>query len=191
MLAVIEYMKILAFAGSNSVQSINRKLVIHTLTYFQNIEINLLDLNDYEMPLFSVDRQSKDGFPQKAYNFLAQVESCDAIILSLAEHNRSYTVAFKNIFDWCSRIDINIFKSKPMFIMSTSPGGFGGGNVMAAAMAFFPKCGAEIIESFSLPLFNQNFKDKIGITNEELKDQYETKLSNFKNNLENQKLLIT
>ena len=62
---------------------------------------------------------------------------------------------------------------------------------MAAAMAFFPKCGAEIIESFSLPLFNQNFKDKIGITNEELKDQYETKISNFKNNLENQKLLIT
>ena len=80
MLAVIEYMKILAFAGSNSVQSINRKLVIHTLTYFQNIEINLLDLNDYEMPLFSVDRQLKDGFPQKAYNFLAQIESCDCLL---------------------------------------------------------------------------------------------------------------
>lgn len=162
MLAVIEYMKILAFAGSNSVQSINRKLVIHTLTYFQNIEINLLDLNDYEMPLFSVDRQSKDGFPQKAYNFLAQVESCDAIILSLAEHNRSYTVAFKNIFDWCSRIDINIFKSKPMFIMSTSPGGFGGGNVMAAAMAFFLNVALKLLKAFRFHYLIKILRIKLG-----------------------------
>lgn len=45
-------MKILAFAGSNSSKSINKKLVIHTLSFFENADVTLLDLNDFEMPLF-------------------------------------------------------------------------------------------------------------------------------------------
>jgi NAD(P)H-dependent FMN reductase len=175
-------MKILAFAGSNSLQSINKKLVKHTATYFSNCEINLLDLNDYEMPLFSVDRE-KIGFPELVHTFLYQVENCDAIIVSLAEHNRSYSVAFKNILDWCSRLDMNIFKNKPMLLMSTSPGGFGGGNVMNTAKPFFPKCGADVIETFSLPSFYQNFNEETGITHPELKTDHESKIMIFKEKL--------
>jgi len=172
-------MKILAFAGSNSSQSINKKLVKYTLTYFSDCEINLLDLNEYEMPLFSVDRE-KTGFPELVHTFFHQIENCDAIVVSLAEHNRSYTVAFKNILDWCSRLDMNIFKNKPMLLMSTSPGGFGGGNVMNSAKPFFPKCGADVVETFSLPSFYQNFNDATGITNAELKTDLENKILVFK-----------
>jgi len=173
-------MNILAFAGSNSHQSINRKLVQHCLSHLPNVKINFLDLNDYEMPLFSVDREKQDGHPPQAHKFREQIEECDGIVVSLAEHNRSYTVAFKNIFDWTSRIDLNIFRNKPMFLMSTSPGGFGGGNVMTAAKSFFPKCGADIIETFSLPSFYQNFDEALGIKNAELKTDFETRLQVFK-----------
>lgn len=172
-------MKILAFAGSNSSQSINKKLVKHTLTYFEGAEINLLDLNDYEMPLFSVDRE-KIGFPELVHTFIKQIDACDAIIVSLAEHNRSYSVAFKNILDWTSRLDMNIFKNKPMLLMSTSPGGFGGGNVMNSAKPFFPKCGADVVETFSLPSFYQNFSETEGILNAELKADFEAKIAVFK-----------
>ncbi|MCC5929121.1 MAG: NAD(P)H-dependent oxidoreductase [Cyclobacteriaceae bacterium] len=143
-------MKITAFAGSNSTKSINRQLVAYTLERFSEFEIAFLDLNEFEMPLFSIDKERVNGIPEKALQFRAVMAEAEAIICSLAEHNRSYTVAFKNIFDWCSRVDLNIFASKPMFLMSTSPGGFGGGNVMNAAKSFFPKCGANIIETFSL-----------------------------------------
>lgn len=172
-------MKITAFAGSNSSHSINRQLVRFALTYFQNAEINLLDLNDFEMPIFSVDREEK-GYPDQAYNFIKSMDQADFIICSLAENNRTYSVAFKNVLDWCSRIDLNIFKHKPMLLMSTSPGGYGGGNVMNAAKGFFPSCGANIVTTFSLPRFNETFDEQKGIIDVELLKNFEIEISHFK-----------
>ena len=65
-------MKILAFAGSNSSRSINKQLVSYVLTYFTDAQTQLVDLNDYEMPIFSVDRESKDGIPVAALDFAAK-----------------------------------------------------------------------------------------------------------------------
>lgn len=173
-------MKILAFAGSSSHSSINKKLVEWTLTYFStNNTLEVLDLNDYEMPIFSVDKE-KLGYPSAALDFRKKIESADALIISLAEHNHNYAAAFKNILDWCSRIDMNIFKQKPMLLMSTSPGGFGGGNVMNIAKTFFPKYGANIIETFSLPSFNKNFDEQDGVINVDLKQELEAKIESFK-----------
>ena len=45
-------MKILAFAGSNSTVSINKKLVTFASTFFSENEVEILDLNDYEMPIY-------------------------------------------------------------------------------------------------------------------------------------------
>ncbi|MCB9033427.1 MAG: NAD(P)H-dependent oxidoreductase [Chitinophagales bacterium] len=149
-------MKILAFAGSNSSTSINKALVQFVLKQFPEHEINLIDLNDFEMPIFSIDRE-KNGIPNEAHLFLKHIEDADIIICSLAEHNRSYTVAFKNIFDWSSRINVKVFQNKPMLLMSTSPGGFGGGNVLNTAKTFLPQFGAAIKATFSLPKFYENF----------------------------------
>ncbi len=59
-------MKIFAFAGSNSSTSINKQLVKFVLKSFPNNEINLIDLNDYLMPVFSVDLE-KNGFPEEFF----------------------------------------------------------------------------------------------------------------------------
>lgn len=173
-------MKILAFAGSNSHQSINRKLVIHTASFFKEQEITLLDLNDFEMPLFSVDREANDGYPEKAYKLIDHISDTDLIILSLAEHNGSYSSAFKNVMDWCSRTNSKFFQNKPMLLMSTSPGGFGGGNVMNAAIVRLPKLGADVLTTFSLPSFHQNFDQETGILNPELHETYLSKINEVK-----------
>ncbi len=172
-------MKIVAFAGSNSSTSINRQLVQFVLQSFPEDEINLLDLNDFEMPIFSVDREKK-GFPEQAHQFLAAIGASDVIICSMAEHNRNFTAAFKNLFDWCSRINVKVFQDKKMFVMSTSPGGFGGGNSMALAQKNFPAFGAEIIESFSLPKFYENFDEENGVINPELLKELNDKIADFK-----------
>ncbi len=174
-------MKILAFAGSTSSTSRNRELVKFVLKSFTSDEINFIDLNDYEMPIFSVDREKK-GYPEEAQKFLKDVESCDVIICSLAEHNRIYTAAFKNVYDWASRIEVKVWQEKPMFLMTTSPGGYGGGNVMEHAKKYFPQFGADIRETFSLPKFDENFdRQKVEITNPELADALREKIENFKN----------
>lgn len=172
-------MKILAFAGSNSSTSINRELVKFVLKSFPEDEINLIDLNHFDMPVFSVDRE-KNGFPDEAHNFLKQIEDCDVIICSLAEHNRSYSAAFKNIFDWASRINVKVFQNKPMLLMSTSPGGYGGGNVMNTAKTFFPQFAADVKETFSLPKFYENFDLESGVINPEMLKDLNEKIESFK-----------
>ncbi|MET3038196.1 NAD(P)H-dependent oxidoreductase [Chryseobacterium sp. NRRL B-14859] len=177
-------MKILAFAGSTSSTSINRELVKFVLKDFQNEELNFIDLNDFSMPVFSVDLEKK-GFPDEAYRFLKVIEECDVIICSLAEHNRSYSAAFKNIFDWASRINVKVFQNKPMLLMSTSPGGYGGGNVMNTAKTFFPQFAADIKETFSLPKFYENFDLENGVINPEMLNELKGKILSFKNQIAN------
>ncbi|MEM9224979.1 MAG: NAD(P)H-dependent oxidoreductase, partial [Pseudomonadota bacterium] len=65
-------MKVLAFAASNSRASINKQLVGHAINVLtQEIEPNadceLIDLNDYEMAIYSIDRQTEGGIPQLAH----------------------------------------------------------------------------------------------------------------------------
>jgi len=179
-------MKILAFAGSTSSTSINRELVKFVLKDFQDDEINLIDLNDFDMPVFSVDREKK-GFPDEAHDFLRVIGECDVIICSLAEHNRSYSAAVKNVFDWASRIDVKVFQNKPMLLLSTSPGGYGGGNVMNTAKTFFPQFGADIKDTFSLPKFYENFDFESGVINPNLLKELKDKIGNFKNQIKTEK----
>jgi len=153
--------KIVAFAGSNSAQSINKRLVTHAADVLNasvpgGVDTDILDLNDYEMPIYSPERQAA-GFPPQAQAFFDKIGSADALIVSLAEYNGSYAAAFKNIFDWCSRIDMALFQQKPMLLMATSPGPGGGQHVHGAAMASFPFFGANVVASFQFGPFGEHF----------------------------------
>jgi chromate reductase len=61
-------MNILAFAGSNSRQSINRKFVTSVSKYYKEADdtVEILDLNDYAMPIFSVDLEKEEGIRARA-----------------------------------------------------------------------------------------------------------------------------
>jgi len=54
-------MKILAFAASSSSQSINQKLARFAASLLEQAQVEMLDINDYEMPLFSTDREQVLG----------------------------------------------------------------------------------------------------------------------------------
>lgn len=169
-------MKILAFAGSNSKHSINKKLANYAGHLFENAEVDLIDLNDYPLPLFSVDVEKEVGFPKEAEAFLKKIEEADFIVLSLAENNASYNVGFKNVFDWASRKDKKVFQNKPMLLMATSDGKRGGSSVLEFAAKTLPHYGAAIKATFSLPKYYDNFNEEKGIINEELKQQLLTQI---------------
>ncbi len=163
--------KIIAFAGSSSRNSINKQLAIYAAGLFENAQVEVLDLNDFEMPLFSVDREKENGIHNLAHDFYAKIGSADLIVLSLAEHNGAYATAFKNILDWTSRINNKTFQEKPMLLMATSPGTRGGSSVLDIAAKRFPYQGAQVKGTFSLPTFFENFDAVHGIINPELKKQ--------------------
>ena len=117
---------IIAFAGSNSKNSINKALAVHAAKLVEGVEVNVLDLNDFVLPLYGIDFENEYGIPVNAHKFLNAIKSSDGIVLSLAEHNGAYATVFKNIFDWMSRIDGKLWNDKPMLLMATSPGRRGG-----------------------------------------------------------------
>lgn len=161
--------KIIAFGASNSQHSINKQLATYTANLFKNALVEILDLNDYEMPLYSIDYEKQHGFPQLAHDFFAKLGEPDLLIISFAEHNGAYSTAFKNIFDWTSRINGKVFQGTKMLLMATSPGVRGGISALEIAKDRFPRQDAKVVGSFSLPSFNDNFDPEKGITNEDLK----------------------
>lgn len=174
--------KILAFAGSNSKKSINKKLATYAANQVDNAQIEVLDLNDFDLPLYGIDLENDQGIPKDAVKFLDLIKQSDGIVLSLAEHNGAYSTAFKNVFDWMSRIDGKLWSNVPMLLMATSPGGRGGATVLEIAKGRFPYMGGNIVADFSLPSFFDNFSED-GIKNEELASELNEAIVQFQNNL--------
>jgi len=178
-------MKILAFAATSSTRSINNQLVRYAARqieeeYLDEIETEILDLNDYELPLFSEDREAEIGQPELAKAFLEKIGHSDAVIISFAEHNGSYTVAYKNIFDWASRINPKVFQNKPMVLLATSPGPGGASSVLATAAASAPFFDGEVKASLSVPGFHDNFDVEQGrINNDEIDNQLFTAVNSL------------
>jgi len=173
-------MNIVAFGGSSSKKSINKQLATYAASFFEDANVQILDLNDYEMPIFSLDIEKKDNYPIQAINFVEQIGATDLLIISLSEHNGSYSAAFKNIFDWASRVATQTFQQKPMLLMATSPGPRGGISVLDTAKVRFPFHGAKILGTFSLPEFNKNFDESLGITDPELLRKFEKLIASAK-----------
>lgn len=170
--------KIIGLAGSNSKKSINKQLVGYALSKLDGFSNAVLDLNDFEVPIYGIDLENERGIPENAQKLSDSIEGADAIVLSLAEHNGSYAAVFKNIFDWMSRINPKVWRNKPMLLMSTSPGGRGGAGVLAGAKMAYPHQGGNIIAEFSLPSFFNNFKDE-KIENEEFEAKLNVAVSEF------------
>lgn len=181
-------MKIVAFAGSNSSRSINKKLVTWVSSLFSEHEVEILDLNDYEVDLYSIDREEQNGFPERVMAFSDKLADCDLILLSLAEHNGAYTVAFKNLLDWCSRIpNRTVFHDKPIFLMGTSPGKRGASTVLGIAEQRFQWNGGKVYETFSLPNFYDTFEQSVGIMDAEKKSELQEKVAALRIRLKNEK----
>lgn len=179
-------MKILAFGASNSSKSINKKFVTSVSKYYKEIDDvkEIIDLNDYTMPLFSVDLEAEIGIPQQAHDFAAKIDWADFILISFAENNGNYNACYKNIIDWVSRIrGRKIFNGKPVFLLATSPGARGGQSVLSIAENRLPFDGAKVLDTFSLPEFNNNFEEGKGVTNMLLRSQLEAKVRKTKRTL--------
>ena len=172
---------ILAFAGSTSSTSINKQLATFAAESLENTAFDVIDLRDFNLPIYSSDEE-QNGFPEDATKFSALLDNYDGFILSLAEHNGSYAAAFKNIFDWGTRVEKNFFRDKPLLLMATSPGGRGGATVLNAAATSFPHMGAKSITTFSLPGFYDNFKAG-KIVNDEFAAALQEKVNEFENSL--------
>lgn len=173
---------IVTLGGSSSRKSINKRLAEYAGSLVQNAEVINLDLNDYQIPMYSLDEENERGFSSDLKKLDQQLAAADGIILSLAEHNGAYTAAFKNAFDWLSRIESKTWRNKPMLLLSTSPGPRGGQSVMEMALDRFPRHDGKIVFSLPFPSFYDNFKEG-EVTDATLKAELEKGISLFQDSI--------
>ncbi|WP_114786713.1 NADPH-dependent FMN reductase [Vibrio tetraodonis] len=171
-------MNIVAFGASTSSTSINKTLAGYAASLVSGAEVKVLNLNDYDVPLFSEDKEKEIGQASGAKEFLSDIAQADALVISFAEHNGSYAAAYKNLFDWATRIERNVFADKPALYLATSPGPGGAASVLAAATASAPYFGAKVKASLSIPSFYDNFDMESGkLTNLSLSSQLESAIN--------------
>ena len=174
--------KIVTIGGSSSRKSINKILAEHVGELVNDVELQKVDLNEFDMPIFSIDIENEIGFSDGTNRLNEYVDNADGFVISLAEHNGAYSAAFKNAFDWLSRINGKVWREKPVLLLSTSPGARGGQSVLELATQRFPYNGGEIIGSMPFPSFYDNFKDNT-IVNPDLKERVMELVKKFRSAL--------
>ena len=106
-------MKVIAFGASTSSTSINKALATYAANLIEGAEVKILDINDYQVPMFSEDKEKEIGQAEGAQAFLRDLAEADAYVISFAEHNGHHPAAFKNLFDWATRIERSVYGEKP------------------------------------------------------------------------------
>ncbi len=159
--------RIIVFGASTSEKSINKQFAIYAANQLENVVVEVLDLNDYEMPIYSAEKEEKHGIPQLAIEFKDKLKKANGFIISFAEHNGIFTSGYKNIYDWVSRINMDVWEQKPMLLLSTSPGERGANSVLNFAYDFYSYSNKNIIGKYSLGSFYENFESKEGLKNKE------------------------
>ena len=159
--------RILAIPATNSRNGINHQLLSSAGRLLEDglvagAEVEIIDLNEYEMPIYSTEREREDGIPEQARRLYAEIGSADAVIVSFAEHNGSYTSAWKNVFDWVSRIDMLVFQGKKVAMFAATPGPRGGAGVLGSATMAAPFFGADLVGSLGIPTFHESFDSETG-----------------------------
>lgn len=170
--------EILAFAGSNSSTSINHNLVVHTTSLINEHSFQLLNMAQFPFPMYSEDAEKQNGFSNSLVELKNDIQAVKGVIISLNEHNGNPSAYFKNVLDWLSRLERKFLLDKKMFLMSTSPGKRGGIGALGVVESLLPRFGAEIVATFSLPSFHENFGAD-GIVDPELKQVHQSALDTF------------
>ena len=174
---------LMAFAGSNSSNSINYQLVKYTVGCIQGQEIQLLNMANFPLPMYSEDYEKSNGFANSLGEFRDDLAKADGLILSVNEHNGNPSAYFKNLLDWLSRLERNFLANTPVLLMATSPGKRGGIGALEKVGEVLPRFGAASVVTFSLPSFYDNFDAKKGILDQELSEEHVKVIATFMNSV--------
>lgn len=125
-------MKILAISGSLRESSHNAELLRTAAADAPaGVQIELYD-GLKEIPPYDADDDVPGAHPVPVEHFKAALAEADAILIATPEYNSSIPGVLKNALDWASRpLAESPVRNKPVAVLSSSTGMFGG--VWAAA----------------------------------------------------------
>lgn len=126
--------KIIVLSGSTRTGSTNTRLAHALARLLEQAggKATVVDLKDYDMPLYNGDLQASGGLPEAARKLKQLFRAHDGFIITSPEYNGSVSPLLKNVIDWVSRPEsadepmVAAFMEKVAGIAAASPGGLGG-----------------------------------------------------------------
>ena len=125
--------RLLAFAGSARRGSFNARLARFAAREAEaaGAEVLLLDLAEFDLPLYNGDLEADDGLPAGAARLKELFLAHDGFLVASPEYNGSISPFLKNAIDWVSRPvagqpPLVWYAGKVAGLMAASPGALGG-----------------------------------------------------------------
>jgi NAD(P)H-dependent FMN reductase len=146
--------KILVFAGSIRTGSHNARLaaLAAKLLTLADADVTHISLQDYPMPLYDGDLESRSGPPEHAVKLKRLMMRHAGVFIASSEYNASLTPLLKNTIDWVSRVrdgtepPLAAFKNRVFALGAASPGSLGGyRSLMALRQVLELGCGATVL----------------------------------------------
>jgi NAD(P)H-dependent FMN reductase len=152
--------KILVLVGSLRAASLNRQLAeVATETAPAGVSLHLFDRLG-ELPLYNEDVDGDDAAESVQALRLAAAEA-DAALVVTPEYNGSIPGALKNAIDWLSRpFGDGALKGKPMAVVGTSMGQYGGVWAHDETRKSFGIAGPRVMEDVKLSVPGKVFDGK-------------------------------
>jgi chromate reductase len=162
-------LKILVIPGSLRTGSFNARLaaVAAKELMLLDVEVTLISLADYPLPIYDGDLEAKFSVPANAVNLKRMIGAHHGVFIVSPEYNSSVPPLLKNAIDWATRVrDRNetfgqVFRERAFAIGAASGGKFGGVRVLMALRQILALgCGATVVpKQMALSFAGQAFDD--------------------------------
>lgn len=120
-------LRLLAFAASLRQASWNRKLirVAADLVRQAEVDVDLADFHEFDMPLFDGDLLVREGLPAGAQEMVRRIQPAQGLVIASPEYNYSLSGVLKNAIDWVSRAKPMPLRGKSALLLGASTGQVG------------------------------------------------------------------
>jgi chromate reductase len=166
--------RLLAFAASLKRESLNRKLInlAVELAREAQVEVDLADFREFDMPLYDADLQSSAGFPEGARELARRIEAVDGLMIASPEYNYSLPGTLKNAIDWVSRMKPMPLRGKHGVLLAASTSLVGGSRGLWALRVPLEGLGVMLLpDMFALAQAPQAFDDQGKLKDPQLQER--------------------
>jgi NAD(P)H-dependent FMN reductase len=138
----------------------SHRLALYFMKYLNDnflANANILDLKDYDFPIFSETLKIQKSPSKKLLDFAEKIKKSDAIIIVTPEYNGGYPASLKNAID----VLYEEWRHKPVGIVTVSGGPFAGTQVLVSFQFSLWKMKAwTITEQYCVPDVEKNYDEE-------------------------------